>query len=255
MDNPSVTLIQRQGYQFEHHYAPEIPVLLADEPPPIGTGLGPDPVELLASAVGNCLSASIWFACQKYKDDPSPLRTEVKATVGKNERGRNRVQGLAVDLHLGKHGVRLLDPISNYTGSAADLLALEDYFECRALGRTLPALTQGAIALRKKMIDGATNAQLNTYGYTLANQGRMDEAVKIFELNAKRHADDPNVHDSLGEGYMMVGNTDAAIKAFKKSLSMNPPENVRANSIKCLKKLGVDTSAYEKTASAVKTGM
>lgn len=58
-----------------------------------------------------------------------------------------------MDLHLGKHGVRLLDPISNYTGSAADLLALEDYFECRALGRTLPALTQGAIALRKKMID------------------------------------------------------------------------------------------------------
>jgi uncharacterized OsmC-like protein len=64
MDQPSVTLIQRQGYQFEHHYAPDIPVLLADEPVPFGTGLGPDPVELLASAVGNCLSASLWFACQ-----------------------------------------------------------------------------------------------------------------------------------------------------------------------------------------------
>src|SRR5437868_10338703 len=73
MDNPSVTLTQRQGYQFEHHYAPDIPVLLSDEPAPQGTGLGPDPVELLASAVGNCLSASIWFASQKYKDDPSPL--------------------------------------------------------------------------------------------------------------------------------------------------------------------------------------
>lgn len=115
--------------------------------------------------------------------------------------------------------------------------------------------TAEATELRKKMVDGATNAQLNTYGYTLANQGKTDEAVKIFELNAKRHADDPNVHDSLGEGYMMAGNTDAAIKAFKKSLSMNPPEGVRANSIRCLKKLGVDTSAYEKTASAVKTGM
>ncbi|MBK6753591.1 MAG: hypothetical protein IPG69_08325 [Flavobacteriales bacterium] len=77
----------------------------------------------------------------------------------------------------------------------------------------------------------------------------------MFELNAKRHADDPNVHDSLGEGYMMNGQNDLAIKAFKKSLSMNPPENVKANSLKCLKKMGVDTSAYEKTASAVKTGM
>lgn len=120
MDNPSVTLIQRQGYQFEHHFAPGLAVLLSDEPPPAGTGLGPDPVELLCSAVGNCLSASIWFAFQKYKDDPSPLRTEVKATVGRNERNRNRVQGLAVDLHLGKpadalgHLQRVLDTFEDF---------------------------------------------------------------------------------------------------------------------------------------------
>ena len=120
MDQPSVTLIQRQGYQFDHHYAPGIPVLLSDEPVPMGTGLGPDPVELLASAVGNCLSASLWFASQKYKDDPSPLRTEVKVTVGRNERNRNRVQGLAVDLHLGKpaaelgHIQRVLDTFEDF---------------------------------------------------------------------------------------------------------------------------------------------
>lgn len=120
MDNPSVILTQRQGYQFEHHYGASIPVLLSDEPVPFGTGLGPDPVGLLASAVGNCLSASLWFACQKYKDDPSPLRTEVKATVGRNERGRNRVQGLEVDMHLGKpaselgHIQRVLDTFEDF---------------------------------------------------------------------------------------------------------------------------------------------
>ena len=120
MDQPSVTLTQRQGYQFEHHYAAGLPALLADEPPPIGSGTGPDPIQLLASAVGNCLSASLWFACQKYKDDPSPLRTEVQATVGRNERGRNRVQGLAVDLHLGKpapelgHIQRALDTFEDF---------------------------------------------------------------------------------------------------------------------------------------------
>lgn len=102
-----------------------------------------------------------------------------------------------------------------------------------------------AAALRKSMIDEATNAQLNTYAYTLMNQGKTAEAVKMFELNAKRHADDPNTHDSLGEGYMTVGNKDAAIKSFKKSLSMKPNEGTKANSIKCLKKLGVDTSAWE----------
>lgn len=106
-----------------------------------------------------------------------------------------------------------------------------------------------AAALRKSMIDGATNAQLNTYAYQLANQGKMDEAVRMFELNAKRHPTDPNVHDSLGEGYMMAGNKDAAVKSFKKSLSMKPNDGTKANSIKCLKKLGVDTSAWEKAGS------
>lgn len=120
MAQPHVTLTQRQGYQFEHHYGDGLPVLLADEPAPLSTGLGPDPVQLLASAVGNCLSASLWFACQKYKDDPSPLRTEVLATVGRNERGRNRVHGLAVDLHLGKpaaelgHLQRVLDTFEDF---------------------------------------------------------------------------------------------------------------------------------------------
>lgn len=121
-------------------------------------------------------------------------------------------------------------------------------FENQSLKATMleeQGRTAEAVALRKSMIDGATNAQLNTYAYQLANAGKMDEAVRLFELNAKRHPTDPNVHDSLGEGYMMAGNKEAAIRSFKKSLSMNPQENVKANSIKCLKKLGVDTSAWE----------
>jgi hypothetical protein len=44
----------------------------------------------------------------------------VKATVARNERGRNRVQGLAVDLHLGKpaaelgHIQRVLDTFEDF---------------------------------------------------------------------------------------------------------------------------------------------
>lgn len=101
MDQANVVLIQRQDYLFEHHFAPALPVLLADEPPPFGGGQGPDPVTLLASAVGNCLGASLLSACRKYKGRPEPLRVEVQASTGRNERNRLRVQGLAVDLHLG----------------------------------------------------------------------------------------------------------------------------------------------------------
>ena len=131
-------------------------------------------------------------------------------------------------------------------------IARQPNFENQTLKATMldeQGKTAEAAALRKAMIDGATNAQLNTYAYQLANQGNVAEAVKMFELNAKRHPTDPNVHDSLGEGYMMAGSKEAAIKSFKKSLGMNPPEGVKANSIKCLKKLGVDTSPWEGTKS------
>lgn len=104
-----------------------------------------------------------------------------------------------------------------------------------------------AEAMRKTMLAGATNAQLNAYPYTLLNQGKNADAVKICAANAKDHPDDPNVLDSLGEGYMINAQKGAAVKSFKKSLGMHPPEGMRANSIKCLKQMGVDTSPYEKT--------
>lgn len=131
-------------------------------------------------------------------------------------------------------------------------IARQPNFENQTLKATMleeQGKTAEAAQLKQSMIDGATNAQLNAYGYQLVNQGNTKEALKMFELNAKRNPKDPNVFDSLGEGYMMVGDNAAAIKAFKKSLAMDPPENVRANSVRCLKKMGVDTSAWESSKS------
>ena len=131
-------------------------------------------------------------------------------------------------------------------------IARQANFENQTLKATMleeQGKTTESAALRKQMIEEATNAQLNTLAYTLMNEGKKAKGVKMFELNAKRHADEPNVYDSLGEGYMMNGQNDLAVKAFKKSLGMNPPQNVKANSLKCLKKMGVDTAAFEGTKS------
>ena len=64
--------------------------------------------------------------------------------------------------------------------------------------------------------------------------------MKYFKLNVKNNPTNANVHDSLGEAYKTVGDKKNAIKSFKKSLSLDPPANVRANSVKLLKELGVD---------------
>jgi tetratricopeptide (TPR) repeat protein len=44
----------------------------------------------------------------------------------------------------------------------------------------------------------------------------------------------------LGEGYKQAGMKDKAIANLKKSLSLNPPAAVKANSLKLLKELGVE---------------
>jgi tetratricopeptide (TPR) repeat protein len=84
----------------------------------------------------------------------------------------------------------------------------------------------------------STENELNLYAYGLLNQKQTDKAIEMFLLNTKRHPESANVWDSLGEGYFNKGDKKNAIASFKKSLSMNPPPLVRANSEKFLKQMG-----------------
>ena len=97
----TVRLDQVRDYQFDVEFGPAIAALRSDEPPPLGQGAGPSPVQLLAAAVGNCLSASLLFALRKYKQAPEPIHTEVDAEVGRNEKGRLRVLKMTATLRLG----------------------------------------------------------------------------------------------------------------------------------------------------------
>ena len=96
-----ISLQQKQDYQFEVSFGGAVPPLLADEPAPMGSGLGPSPVQLLAAAVGNCLVDSLLFALRKFKQAPEPLRCDVEAQVGRNSEGRLRVLAIRAVLTLG----------------------------------------------------------------------------------------------------------------------------------------------------------
>ncbi|HMQ49407.1 MAG TPA: DUF2911 domain-containing protein [Saprospiraceae bacterium] len=100
--------------------------------------------------------------------------------------------------------------------------------------------TKKAEAVKKEAIVQGSNAELNNYGYTLLFNGKADEAIAIFKANTEKHPEDPNVWDSLGEGYYNMGKKEEAIKALKKSLSLNPPDNVKANSMRLLQLMGVE---------------
>ena len=118
--NVRITLRQQQDYQFQVDFGEGIPPLLADEPTPLGSGQGPSPVQLLAAAVGNCLSDSLLFALRKFKQTPEPLHCTVDAEIGRNEQKRLRVLKMTAALHLGvpasslEHLDRVLDQFEAY---------------------------------------------------------------------------------------------------------------------------------------------
>lgn len=78
----------RLKVRFENE---NVPGLVVDEPPPLGEAAGPTGVQLLASAVGTCLSQSLLFCLQRSRVEVASLETEVEAKVGRNEEGRLRV--------------------------------------------------------------------------------------------------------------------------------------------------------------------
>ncbi|WP_296442986.1 OsmC family protein [Rhodoferax sp. UBA5149] len=115
-----VQLRQKQDYQFDVHFGGDIPVVMGDEPAPLGAGQGPSPVQLLAAAVGNCLSDSLLFALRKFKQAPEPIACDVHAEVGRNAEGRLRVLAIKAVLTLGvpaaslEHLDRVLGQFESY---------------------------------------------------------------------------------------------------------------------------------------------
>ena len=99
--NAKVSLEQQEDFHFAVRFGEGVPLLHTDEHPPLGKGAGPTPDQLLAAAVGNCMSASLLFALRKFKQAPEPLRTEVELTTGRNEANRLRVQRIVVRITLG----------------------------------------------------------------------------------------------------------------------------------------------------------
>lgn len=67
-----------------------------------------------------------------------------------------------------------------------------------------------------------TERETNALGYRLVAAKRFADAIEIFKLNVESYPASANAFDSLGEGYLMAGNKDEAIKSYKKALDLDP---------------------------------
>lgn len=78
--------------------------------------------------------------------------------------------------------------------------------------------------LRKRV---QKSKELNTLGYVLLRNKRIEEALICFELNTYLFKYEPNVYDSLGEALALYGEHLKALKMYEKVLKIDP-ENKNA---------------------------
>ncbi|MEO1256063.1 MAG: serine hydrolase, partial [Bacteroidota bacterium] len=90
-------------------------------------------------------------------------------------------------------------------------------------------------AAKAKMPDLDIEDRINSIGYTLMRNGKLADAIQVFEQNVKDHPESWNVYDSLGEAYAMQGNKSKAIELYEKSLQVNPENTNGIEQLKILR--------------------
>ena len=91
----------------------------------------------------------------------------------------------------------------------------------------------GAKALLQRSLVVATEADMNTYGYLLMGQDKVDSAVVVFQKNVKNYPKSWNAYDSLGEAYAKKGDNRRAISAYTQArkLVRDPAQQQRIDGI------------------------
>jgi len=96
-----------------------------------------------------------------------------------------------------------------------------------------------AKATRERAINHRTAGPLEIHGYArqLLTQGKKEDALRVWELNAKRHPNQWPVHVGLARGYSAVGRHKDALKHAKLALAQAPDEVNRTSIAAGIKKL------------------
>jgi dienelactone hydrolase len=62
--------------------------------------------------------------------------------------------------------------------------------------------------------------ETNLLGYALLQDGKVKDAVVVFQLNVEGYPRSANTYDSLSDGYLAMGNKEEALKYAQKTIEM-----------------------------------
>jgi CubicO group peptidase (beta-lactamase class C family) len=92
-----------------------------------------------------------------------------------------------------------------------------------------------SVRQQKSSVYDFAESDMNLLGYFLLyDENNVNDAIKIFKLNAEAFPSSSNVFDSLGEAYVKKGDKQAALKSYQRALEIDP-DNL--NAAKMLQKI------------------
>ncbi|MFO7445093.1 MAG: alpha/beta hydrolase-fold protein [Ignavibacteriaceae bacterium] len=71
----------------------------------------------------------------------------------------------------------------------------------------------------------APEGLVNIVGYQVMGQGRIDDALDIFEYNVSQYPESVNVYDSYGEGLEAAGKLESAKENYEKAVKLGEEKN------------------------------
>lgn len=118
----------------------------------------------------------------------------------------------------------------------------------RSIGSLLESLietdgTEAAAAQYREIREGGgegydlSEPQLNALGYAYMQRGEIETAIAVFALNVEAYPDSWNPYDSLGEAYLVAGDSVRAAESYQQALARNP---VAPSALDALDRLGVE---------------
>lgn len=97
----SVKVDRLENFVFKVDFGLEgVADLVMDEPEPVGEGKGPNASNIIAAAMGNCLSASLLFCLNKSHVEVNDIQASVDGAIKRNEEGRWRISKIEVNIDI-----------------------------------------------------------------------------------------------------------------------------------------------------------
>jgi DUF2911 family protein len=156
------------------------------------------------------------------------LRRELRSSPGFNWQGWNAAAQYALQAKT-----NLPEALGWAEQAAAPPVGQESFTTLATLAELQAA--NGKAADAQKTMDRALNHptagpfQVHAYARQLQAQGKNDEAMKVFELNAKRHPGEWPVQFGLARGHAGLGHKKEALEYARKALAQAPDEASRKN--------------------------